>query len=191
MAGVEGVMHDSVFRKRGLGKLDRDLAERLVNLEIYHDEQVAESLDRALASDCALDPVFWPENLPQDLWVRETLIERVRAYRLNPYNAAILKELSCIDWDAASYPAALESAKQAAREERVAAKRRLLEAKARPGCPPKDLRAAMRRFDRAANILQVRGPSDRPVGPAVRQTHRISKRLDVDAPIEGTRRHAS
>ena len=67
MASAEVGMHDGVFRKKELGKLDRDLAERLENPEIYDDEQLAESLDRTLASDCALDPVFWPENLPQDL----------------------------------------------------------------------------------------------------------------------------
>ncbi|MFO1434501.1 MAG: hypothetical protein U1F76_31210 [Candidatus Competibacteraceae bacterium] len=183
-------MHDGVFRKRDLRKLDRELAERLENPEIYADDQVAESLDRALAPDCELHPVFRLENLPQDLWVRETLIARARTERLNPYNAAILRQLACGDWDTANYPAALRAAKQAAWEERVAAKCRCLEAKARPGCPLKDLRAAMRRLDRAANNLQARGPSDRPVDPAIRKTPRISKRLDVDAPIEGARPHA-
>ncbi len=182
-------MHDGVFRKRDLGKLDRDLVERLENPEIYDDEKVVQSLDRALAPDCQLHLVFLPENLPKDLWPKETLIERASAKRLNSFNAGVLRGLEYRDWNSASYPAALEAAKQAAWEEQVAAKHRLLEAKVNPG-QTKASQSAMRRYDRAADELRTCGRTGRPVGVAARETYHRSKRLDVDAQIQGARRHA-
>ena len=113
-------MHDGVFRKRDLGKLDRDLAARLEKPELFDDEQVTQGLDRALARDCQLHQALLPENLPNDLWPKKTLIERASTKRLNPFKAGILRQLEYMDWDAASYPAALKAAEQAAWEEQVA-----------------------------------------------------------------------
>ena len=44
IADAAGGMHDSVFRKRELGKLERELAKRLKNSEIFDDKQVAQIL---------------------------------------------------------------------------------------------------------------------------------------------------
>jgi predicted nuclease of restriction endonuclease-like RecB superfamily len=182
-------MHDGVFRKRELGKLERELAERLENPEIYDDEQVVQSLARLLDQDCQLDPIFQSENLPNDLWVRETLIEQARAKRLNPYSAGVQRRLECIDWDTASYPTVLEAAMQAEREERLAAKRRFLETKVKPG-QTRALRKVMSRFDRAEDKVRASVRAGQSLDTAGGGTPQRPKRLDFDAPIPEARRHA-
>lgn len=184
-------MHDGVFRRRGLNKSEKELVDRLEKPEIFNDDQVEQSLAQVVAEVCQLDPILLPENLPEDLWVREKLIEQARAKPLNQFSLEVFRRLECGGyWDAAHYPVTLREAIQAEQEQQLDKLCRLLEAKARPGCHPKALQAVKSRFERAARKIKVKDlPNSRPSDIAVRETRHCPKQLNLDAPIQGARRH--
>ncbi|MGB5831586.1 MAG: hypothetical protein WBG92_06290 [Thiohalocapsa sp.] len=178
-------MHDGVFRTRNLSTEERRLADCIQNHGLCSEEDRRQAVRNLLAKRCQLPRWLLPDAVPDDLFVRETLLRRIQDESPSPFVDAVGHALEDSRWDSGCYQQALEDGVSKALTGELDSAGRRFEASVTDGKPTEVARVLSRLRETTKCFAQSDIPSM--ASELVRRGRvRIHKQtLDIDGEIQG------